>query len=406
MSDASRKRELSRSPPGANDRQKVMREGEHHPGLQVTDHISVLDPATMMQAATVQPPPPETTTPTGKHKNASPKTILSPQNIGNIFAMIETLKTPRRIQKENITNDLLYNLIIGQEMRICNLEKDMKSLKKENGDLKAKLENLGDFEQVRGDLTQTRLDLATTSEGVSSLEAFREQCNIRLNNLELPTEHSEDMQQGENTHGTPRTSVQQIKTDLDEHISNMNTYLENIQKENRRRHLECDHQEQYTRRDSILVKGVPYKRGEDTTDIVRRIAYSIGVNISASDISTSHRTGRQVGNSPRPIICRFLRRDTKHHMMANRSQARHIRTDDDNNPVRIYIDESLTHMRSRVCKKLRDDKIPHKVKDGKIHLITDGENPTTLQVLDTATDWENLDWPDRVKIDLGIYPKD
>ena len=259
---------------------------------------------------------------------------------------------------------------------------------------------------MREDLTQTRLDLATVSEGVSSLEGFRERCKTRLNNLELPTEDNEDMQSGDNTHGTPHTSVQQIKTDLDKHISNMNTYLENIQKENRRRHLECDHQEQYTRRDSILVKGVPYKRGEDTTDIVRRIAFSIGVNISASDISTSHRTGRQLGNTPRPIICRFLRRDTKHHMMANRSQARHIRTDDDNNPVRIYIDESLTYMRSRVCKKLRDDKIPHKVKDGKIHIMSDGENPTTLQILDTATDFENLDWPDRVKMDLGIYPRD
>ena len=77
-------------------------------------------------------------------------------------------------------------------MRICNLEKDMKILKKENGDLKSKLESVGDFDQVRGDLTQTKLDLAKVSEGVSSLEGFRERCKTRLNNLELPTEDSED----------------------------------------------------------------------------------------------------------------------------------------------------------------------------------------------------------------------
>ena len=42
----------------------------------------------------------------------------------------------------------------------------MNLLKKENGDLKSKLENVGDFKQVREDLTQTRLDLATVSRGV------------------------------------------------------------------------------------------------------------------------------------------------------------------------------------------------------------------------------------------------
>ena len=63
-------------------------------------------------------------------------------------------------------------------------------------------------------------------------------------------------------------------------------------------------------------------------------------------------------------------------------------------------------MRARVCRKLRDDKILHKVKDGKIHILTTGENPTNEKILDSPHDWEGLEWPDNVKIELGIYPKD
>ena len=92
--------------------------------------------------------------------------------------------------------------------------------------------------------------------------------------------------------------------------------------------------------------------------------------------------------------------------MANRSEARHIKTDDDGNQVRIFIDENLTQMRARVCKNLREEKTPHRVSDGKIHITTAGENPVTVKILDSPSDWEGLDWPDAVKIELGVYPKD
>ena len=95
--------------------------------------------------------------------------------------------------------------------------------------------------------------------------------------------------------------------------------------------------------------------------------------------------------------------------MYNRGKTRNITTDDDGKPVKIFIDENLTQMRARVCKKLREEKTPHKVRDGKIHLLTTastGENPTTEKILDSPSDWESLDWPDSVKIELGIYPSE
>lgn len=408
MADDTRKREASCSPAGSNDREKMMR--EQSPPLQVNDHVSVIDIAEMQPSSA--PPsisqPATGSTPTGK-KTITRRNLLSPENL-DYFSMIENLKTPLKVDSKNISNELLYSMILGLESRVFELEKHVTSLETENTDLKQKLENVETLSETNvDDISQVKQDLAEASDGIATLEAFRDECNMRLDNLELPLEELNEgtaMQTGELANTSASDRVQQIQRDLDQHISNMTTFTTNIQKENRRRHLECDHQEQYTRRDCIIVKGVHYKRGEDTTDLVCRIAYSIGVNISASDISTSHRTGRQMGDTPRPIICRFTRRDTKYRVMANRREARHIQYDDEGNPVRIYIDENLTQMRARVCKKLRDGKTPHKVKDGKIHLLSAGENPTTLQILDSPSDWEGLTWPDHLKIELGIYPRD
>ena len=287
----------------------------------------------------------------------------------------------------------------------------MFTLRNENADLQRTL----NCEQTRGDIDCThdletlKQNLAVASDGIAELENFKTVCETRLQSLEqIPDDIVEDsvMETSEGRNVTiANDKVRKIQKDLSDHIASMDTFKINLNRENRRRHLEWDQQEQYSRRDCVVVKGVPCKRDENTTDIVCRIAYSMGLTICPSDISVSHRVGRQVGNT-RPIICKFTRRDTKYLLMANRSAARHIKDDGEGNPVRIFIDENLTQMRARVCKKLREDKISHRVRDGKIHLTTTGENPTTETVLDSPSDWEGLNWPDSVKMDLGIYPKD
>ena len=56
-----------------------------------------------------------------------------------------------------------------------------------------------------------------------------------------------------------------------------------------------------------------------------------------------------------------------------------------------------------MCKKLREDKVQHHTRDGKVFMSV-GENE--FKVLDSPTDWEELNWTDRVKTDIGIYPRD
>ena len=192
-----------------------------------------------------------------------------------------------------------------------------------------------------------------------------------------------------------------------EEINNKLTQIGEAQKimvqENRRRHLEGDKRDQYSMRDSVRITGVPFKRDEDTNSLVIRIAQRLEVAIAPQDISVSHRTGRRVEGQPRAIICRFTRRDIKYRLLNNKKLARRIRHDDEGNPVRIFIDEKLTPMRSRVCKLLREEKIQHHTQDGKIFITT--QDSSNWQVLDTPEEWEKWNKTDEVKVDLGVYPR-
>ena len=171
--------------------------------------------------------------------------------------------------------------------------------------------------------------------------------------------------------------------------------------------LEGDQRDQYSRRDTIRVDGVPYNRGENTNDLITRIAQSINVLVRPGDISVSHRSGKPNARGIKAIICRFSRRDVKHQIMENRKLTKNIRTDDDNRPVQIFIDEHLTPMRAGICKKLRSDNIAHYTRDGKVFInFNFRENQQAWKVFDTPSDWENLPWSVSEKIRLGLYPKD
>ena len=157
-------------------------------------------------------------------------------------------------------------------------------------------------------------------------------------------------------------------------------------------------------RDSIKISGVPYRAGEDTNSLVVRIACSLGVSISENEISVSHRTGKIQGSTPRPIVAKFTRRATKHAILYNKTLAKNITTDDYGNPVKIYVDEQITPMRGKVCKRLREKHIKYNTRDGKI-LINNDNSDTGKVILDFPEDWERLDITINEKEELGIYPK-
>lgn len=67
-----------------------------------------------------------------------------------------------------------------------------------------------------------------------------------------------------------------------------------------------DELEQYQRRQSIRIFGIPEETGEDSDVIAIRVARDLGVDLDLRDIDRSHRVGRRQDAKPRPIIVKFV----------------------------------------------------------------------------------------------------
>ena len=374
---ASKRKNLT--PEAQQEKEKIIRPYE---SLSLTQHPSVIS------AADLHCSPPSTRSLNIVQKcekagiseatNANNKSVI---DVETIYKLVTELSSRVTSLEEDLTK---------KDTEIFNLRKDCASLEKQLSDIRSEgNKSNGDDENF---LEVVKRELPALSDSVAKNEKDLDKLKSEVRELNDNAKNSMEEETSENNTAT----LQQI-------IASQKEEKCNFVKEIRRSHLEREHQNQYSMRDTIRVTGVPYKTGENTNDLVKRIAYSIGVSIANEDISVSHRTGRRTPGRPRAIICRFTRRDTKYQILKNRKLARHINSDDDGNPVNIYIDEKLTPMRANVCKLLRQEKINHHTKDGKIFITK--ENSEEWTVLDTAEEWINWDKSDKVKMDLGAYPK-
>lgn len=72
---------------------------------------------------------------------------------------------------------------------------------------------------------------------------------------------------------------------------------------------DLDTLEQYTRRDCLVINGVPSMDNENTDDIVIKIGSQMGLNVVPSDISVSHRVPSS--KDVHPIVVKFTKRTTR-----------------------------------------------------------------------------------------------
>ena len=439
-----KRKELSSSPE-VQEKEKILRSSDspvQHASVMLIAEEQVDTGEKSQDEITSSPSMPNTPV-------SAKNTPLSPKNLDLISKCKQSSPTRRKIDC-----DYLYSLILGLEMRLFQQEQKMESLKKshakEIADLKLdylELEKqtsereqqppqtpvlttaeketscesvnteIGELRERVAKLEETSDDnrenivnreLPTLSDDCAKNTRVIGEVNVELGELrarvvELETEREEVSlrdSDGDGSRGTAGGSIGKITEDL-------NGLRENFKNAKRQAHLEGDKRDQYSRRETLRISGVPYTRGENTNSIMCKIAYSIGVHMSEGDISVSHRNGRVNGNTPRPILVRFARRDVKHQILQNRKNTRYIRSDDYGTPVKIFIDENLTTMRAKVCKHLRERKIDHHTRDGKVFLnVAAADSEANWKVLDSPGDWESLDWPVKLKEELGIYPRD
>ncbi|XP_031328528.1 uncharacterized protein LOC116163995 [Photinus pyralis] len=119
--------------------------------------------------------------------------------------------------------------------------------------------------------------------------------------------------------------------------------------------FEIDKLEQYTRRNTIEIHGVPLVKGEDVYGLVQQIGTALSMHIPKNAIDICHRLPTRSSNTSQPIICKFVNRYTKDDLIIKRKVMRNLSAIDIGFTVAdvIYINENLTPKRRQLLYKMR-----------------------------------------------------
>lgn len=141
----------------------------------------------------------------------------------------------------------------------------------------------------------------------------------------------------------------------------------------------ADDCEQYSRRNSIRITGIPESSNEETDKIVLDMAHDLDVQLNLADIDRTHRVGRIREGRKRAILVKFSTYRARRSLYSKRMELR-----DKAQWQGTYVNEDLTTRRSELLYRARlyvrarllksayssDGKIYVKDKADKKHLIT------------------------------------
>ena len=133
----------------------------------------------------------------------------------------------------------------------------------------------------------------------------------------------------------------------------------------------ADDQEQYSRRNCLLIHGLTETKTEDTDEMVLDVINNkLNIEMSQISIDRSHRLGKQKGprQKPQAIIVKFTRYKDKHHVFRNKKLLK---------GVGISFTERLALKRMEHLKKAREQHgfVNVSTLDGKIMFKGNDGNP-------------------------------
>ena len=120
--------------------------------------------------------------------------------------------------------------------------------------------------------------------------------------------------------------------------------------------------EQYTRKNSLEIHGVPESAYTSTEEVVLKLAEAIDVDINPNDIEISHKLHKK---GVKPIIVRFHSHKVKTKMYKGRAKLKHVRVSDlypDSTAAtrvesgRIYLNKNLTSYRWNILKQANQNR--------------------------------------------------
>ena len=125
-----------------------------------------------------------------------------------------------------------------------------------------------------------------------------------------------------------------------------------------------DDLEQYTRKNSLEIQGIPDQCYSTTEEVVLKLASVLNVNVNPTDIEISHKLKRR-GNNSSPIIVKFLSHKVKTSLYKERVKLRHVKVTDlfpgyssavSSDGPRIFFNENLTVYRRKIVSRASEMK--------------------------------------------------
>ncbi|XP_022199326.2 uncharacterized protein LOC111056289 [Nilaparvata lugens] len=119
--------------------------------------------------------------------------------------------------------------------------------------------------------------------------------------------------------------------------------------------------EQYGRRNTLEIHGIPAAREENTRDLVLAACKAVGVELRPEAIDCCHRLAKGANQRSPGIIPKFVRRDVAHMVLDKKKQMRNLSSRAvgvQGEEHSVFINLSLTVMRRKILsqvKKLQKD---------------------------------------------------
>ncbi|XP_039298090.1 uncharacterized protein LOC120354717 [Nilaparvata lugens] len=145
------------------------------------------------------------------------------------------------------------------------------------------------------------------------------------------------------------TNTQEISKQR-EQISNLLEENSRLKAKLRETELNQDELEQYSRRNTVEIFGVPEFENEDIAERIIGIAEALNVKLDATSIDACHRLPKRKNQATPAIVVRLVRRGDAEALLRNRRACKSFTTNDinvqGNNP--IYLNKSLTAKRRKI----------------------------------------------------------
>ena len=170
---------------------------------------------------------------------------------------------------------------------------------------------------------------------------------------------------------TIASTVQKLDTKMDQ----ITGQIEDIKKENEDLKSKVEHLsnqnkiltesvndlQQYSRKDNLIINGIPTVENEDVREQVKLVAKALNIVLHDSDICTAHRLPSRKDRIP-AIVVRLNNRDKKSNMIKSSRQKRLNGKDLNFVPaVPIYVSDHLTTHTAAILRKANDLKRKEKI---------------------------------------------